>query len=127
MLLELNRIISHLFWLATHALDVGAMSVFLFCFREREFAMDLMENYCGARLTHSAVRIGGVPVDLPTGWLEKLGSFIAKMPENILKLRCHDMHLLPILGLRPLKKYSILREAIITPLRGTPLKTQQEP
>jgi NADH-quinone oxidoreductase subunit D len=76
MLLELNRIISHLFWLATHALDVGAMSVFLYCFREREFAMDLMEDYCGARLTHSAVRIGGVPLDLPDGWLEDCAKFL---------------------------------------------------
>jgi len=83
MLLELNRIISHLFWLATHALDVGAMSVFLFCFREREFAMDLMEDYCGARLTHSAIRIGGVPLDLPAGWIDDLHKFITKMPENI--------------------------------------------
>ncbi len=83
ILLELNRIISHLFWLATHALDVGAMSVFLYCFREREFAMDLMEDYCGARLTHSAVRIGGVPLDLPDGWLAQLSEFIRKMPENI--------------------------------------------
>ncbi|MCH9812380.1 MAG: NADH dehydrogenase (quinone) subunit D, partial [Epsilonproteobacteria bacterium] len=83
MLLELNRIISHLFWLATHALDVGAMSVFLFCFREREFAMDLMEDYCGARLTHSAVRIGGVPLDLPQGWLESLASYITKLPNDI--------------------------------------------
>lgn len=76
MLLELNRIISHLFWLATHALDVGAMSVFLYCFREREFAMDLMEDYCGARLTHSAVRIGGVPLDLPKGWIEDLAKYL---------------------------------------------------
>jgi NADH-quinone oxidoreductase subunit D len=76
MLLELNRIISHLFWLATHALDVGAMSVFLYCFREREFAMDLMEDYCGARLTHSAVRIGGVPLDLPKNWTADLEKFL---------------------------------------------------
>ncbi|MGD9595902.1 NADH dehydrogenase (quinone) subunit D [Wolinella succinogenes] len=83
MIVELNRVISHLFWLATHALDVGAMSIFLYCFREREFAMDLMEDYCGARLTHSSIRIGGVPLDLPTGWLGKLKSFLDKMPENI--------------------------------------------
>jgi NADH-quinone oxidoreductase subunit D len=83
MLLELNRIISHLFWLATHALDVGAMSVFLFCFREREFAMDLMEDYCGARLTHSAVRIGGVPLDLPEGWTTRLFEYISKLPNDI--------------------------------------------
>ncbi len=83
MLLELNRIISHLFFLATHALDVGAMSIFLYAFREREFAMDLMEDYCGARLTHSAVRIGGVPLDLPDGWLTSLTDFIDRLPEQI--------------------------------------------
>ena len=83
MLLELNRIISHLFFLATHALDVGAMSIFLYAFREREFAMDLMEDYCGARLTHAAVRIGGVPLDLPPGWLESLASFLNKLPDQI--------------------------------------------
>lgn len=83
MILEINRIISHLFWLATHALDVGAMSIFLYTFREREFAMDLMEDYCGARLTHSAIRIGGVPLDLPKGWLESLADFADKLPENI--------------------------------------------
>ena len=83
MLLELNRIISHLFWLATHALDVGAMSIFLYAFREREFAMDLMEDYCGARLTHSAVRIGGVPLDLPPNWCEDLSKFIAILSEEV--------------------------------------------
>jgi len=75
MLLELNRLISHLFFIATHALDVGAMSVFLYAFREREFAMDLMEDYCGARLTHSAVRIGGVPLDIPSDWMINVRKF----------------------------------------------------
>ncbi len=79
MLLELNRLISHLFFIATHALDVGAMSVFLYAFREREFAMDLMEDYCGARLTHSAVRIGGVPLDIPSDWLENMEKFCANL------------------------------------------------
>ena len=83
MLLELNRIISHLFWLATHALDVGAMSVFLYTFREREYAMDLMEDYCGARLTHSAVRIGGVPLDLPDTFIPDLEKFINTLTEQI--------------------------------------------
>ncbi|MCH9739273.1 MAG: NADH dehydrogenase (quinone) subunit D [Epsilonproteobacteria bacterium] len=79
MLLELNRIISHLFFIATHALDVGAMSVFLYAFREREFAMDLMEDYCGARLTHSAVRIGGVPLDLPSDFMRNMRAFCDKI------------------------------------------------
>ncbi|CAM2796095.1 NADH dehydrogenase (quinone) subunit D [Helicobacter burdigaliensis] len=83
MLLELNRIISHLFWLATHALDVGAMSIFLYCFREREFAIDLIEDYCGARLTHSSIRIGGVPLDLPQDWCDKLKHFLDSLPEQI--------------------------------------------
>ncbi|MGK0255517.1 MAG: NADH-quinone oxidoreductase subunit D [Arcobacteraceae bacterium] len=83
MLLELNRIISHLFWLATHALDVGAMSIFLYAFREREFAMDLMEDYCGARLTHSAVRIGGVPLDLPNNWIQDLEKFMVTLESQI--------------------------------------------
>ncbi len=83
MLLELNRIISHLFWLSAHALDVGAMTIFLYAFREREYAMDLIEDYCGARLTHSSIRIGGVPLDLPENWITKLSKFIDKLPSDI--------------------------------------------
>ena len=83
MLVELNRIISHLFWLATHALDVGAMSIFLYAFREREYALDLMEDYCGARLTHSAVRIGGVPLDLPKNWIADLVKYIKTLESQI--------------------------------------------
>ncbi len=83
LLLELSRITSHLFWLAAHALDVGAMTIFLYAFREREYAMDLFEDYCGSRLTHSSVRIGGVPLDLPKGWIENLTKFIDSMPANI--------------------------------------------
>ena len=83
MLLELNRLTSHLFWLATHALDVGAMSIFLYAFREREFAMDLIEDYCGARLTHASIRIGGVPSDLPDNWTNELAAFVKILTEEI--------------------------------------------
>ena len=83
ILLELNRLISHLFWLATHALDVGALSVFLYAFREREYILDLIEDYCGARLTHSAIRIGGVPLDLPLGWLDQARNLMNKLPSDI--------------------------------------------
>ena len=108
MLLELNRIISHLFFIATHALDIGAMSVFLYAFREREFAMDLMEDYCGARLTHSSVRIGGVPLDIPSDWMENMAKFCdtvekeievtyeALLTENrIWKMRLEDVGVVP--------------------------------
>jgi len=83
ILLELNRISSHLFWLATHALDIGAMTIFLYAFREREYTLDLIEDYCGARLTHSAIRIGGVPLDLPKGWLDNLNRFLNQFPNDI--------------------------------------------
>ncbi|MDD2837480.1 NADH dehydrogenase (quinone) subunit D [Sulfuricurvum sp.] len=83
MLLETNRLMSHLFWLATTALDIGAMTIFLFAFREREYLMDLIEDYCGARLTHAAVRIGGVPLDLPDNFIADLRKFLDKLPENM--------------------------------------------
>ena len=83
MLLEINRLMSHLFWLATTALDIGAMTVFLFAFREREYLMDIIEGYCGARLTHAAIRIGGVPLDIQDDFLDQLRRFLNKLPQNI--------------------------------------------
>ena len=83
MLLEINRLMSHLFWLATTALDIGAMTVFLFAFREREYLMDIIEGYCGARLTHAAIRIGGVPLDIQDTFMLQLKTFLDKLPQNI--------------------------------------------
>ena len=83
MILEINRLISHLFWLATTALDVGAMTIFLYAFREREYLMDIMEGYCGARLTHSAIRIGGVPLDIQDTFITQLKNFLDVLPQNI--------------------------------------------
>ncbi len=83
MLLEINRLMSHLFWLATTALDIGAMTVFLYAFREREYLMDIIEDYCGARLTHAAIRIGGVPLDIPDNFIHDLKVFLDKLPANI--------------------------------------------
>lgn len=83
LLLEINRLMSHIFWLATTALDIGAMTIFLYAFREREYLMDLIEDYCGARLTHAAIRIGGVPLDLPDNFIADLRKFLAKFPQDI--------------------------------------------
>ncbi len=83
MMAELARIASHLVWLGTHALDIGALSLFLYCFREREMINDLFEKYCGARLTTSMMRVGGMPADLPTGWMEQLEDFLRIMPNQI--------------------------------------------
>src|SRR5688500_10032178 len=78
MLSELQRISSHLLWLATHAIDIGAMTPFFYTFREREQILDLFEAYCGARLTLNCMRIGGMPDDLPPGWIDDVQAFCAK-------------------------------------------------
>ena len=72
VLSELQRLASHLVWLGTHAMDIGAVTVFLYCLRERELILDLFEEYCGARLTYNAMRIGGLPLDIPAGWDRKV-------------------------------------------------------
>ncbi|MDI6782673.1 MAG: NADH-quinone oxidoreductase subunit D [bacterium] len=74
---ELNRIASHLVWLGTYALDIGAWTPLLYCFREREKILDLFEMTCGQRLTYNYFRIGGVNVDLPLGFIEQAQSFVS--------------------------------------------------
>lgn len=83
MLLELNRIISHIFFISVHGMDVGALSIMLYGFKEREYGLDLIEDYCGARLTHSSIRIGGVPLDLPPNWCDKLSTFLDRLPKEM--------------------------------------------
>jgi NADH dehydrogenase I D subunit len=80
---EMARIANHLLWLATHALDIGAMTVFLYCFREREKIMDLFERLCGARLTVSYPRIGGLKNDVDPQWLEDLSKFTDEFPMRV--------------------------------------------
>jgi NADH dehydrogenase I D subunit len=83
ILAEMSRISNHLLWLATHALDIGAMTVFLYCFRERETLLDLFEQLTGARLTVSFPRIGGVRNDLSDGWIDTLLTFTEEFPSRI--------------------------------------------
>jgi NADH-quinone oxidoreductase subunit D len=83
MLCELQRISSHLLWLATHAIDIGAMTPFFYTFREREEVLDLFEEYCGARLTLNCMRPGGLPFDLPVGWIDRCGAFVDKFPTKV--------------------------------------------
>ncbi len=75
ILAELQRIASHLVWLGSHAMDIGAVTVFLYCLRERELILDLFEEYTGARLTYNSMRIGGLPLDVPPGWDKKVLQF----------------------------------------------------
>jgi NADH-quinone oxidoreductase subunit D len=81
--LELTRINSHLVWLGTHAMDMGAMSVFLYCFREREFVLDMFEMLSGQRMMGSYMRPGGVWRELPAEFLPALEKFLNYFPAKI--------------------------------------------
>ncbi|MBI3129271.1 MAG: NADH-quinone oxidoreductase subunit D [Candidatus Tectomicrobia bacterium] len=83
MVAEFSRISSHLLWLATHALDIGAMTVFLWCFREREMVLDLFEQAFGARLTVNAFRLGGLYQDVPQKFLDLSQEFVDLFPARI--------------------------------------------
>ncbi|HKH43975.1 MAG TPA: NADH-quinone oxidoreductase subunit D [Thermoanaerobaculia bacterium] len=83
MLAELQRISSHLLWLATHAIDIGAMTPFFYTFRERERILDLFEEYCGARLTLNCMRPGGLPHDLPVGWTDRCRKLMDDFPAKL--------------------------------------------
>jgi NADH-quinone oxidoreductase subunit D len=83
ILAELQRIASHCVWLGTHAMDIGAVTVFLYCLRERELVLDLFEEYCGARLTYNSMRIGGLPLDIPPGWDRRVREFCNILDEKV--------------------------------------------
>ncbi len=83
LLTELTRIGSHLVWLGTHAIDLGAMSVFLYCFREREEILKILEMVSGQRMMTSYFRIGGLALEPPPGWLEAVERFVGMFPSRI--------------------------------------------
>ncbi len=83
LLAELTRLKSHLVWLACHALDIGAMTVFIYAFREREEIMNFYEEISGARMTSNYFRVGGLSADLPAGIEERIRKFVNDMPGHI--------------------------------------------
>lgn len=83
MLVELTRLNSHLVWLGTQALDIGAMSVFLYCFREREDLLRIFEMFSGQRMMTSYIRIGGLALEPPRGWQKAVGAFTKRFPSKV--------------------------------------------
>ncbi|HTK96332.1 MAG TPA: NADH dehydrogenase (quinone) subunit D [Terriglobales bacterium] len=83
MLNELTRIQSHLVWLGTHALDIGAMTVFLYCFREREDILRLFEAVSGQRMMTSYFRVGGLALEVPIGFFDRVRDFAKKFPARV--------------------------------------------
>ena len=83
LLTEMTRIASHLVWLGTHAIDLGAMSVFLYTFREREEIMKIFEYVSGQRMMTSYFRIGGIALEPPPNWLDHIRRVIDALPAHI--------------------------------------------
>jgi NADH-quinone oxidoreductase subunit D len=83
MLSEFTRLNSHLVWLGTHAIDIGAMSVFLYCFREREDILRVFEMFSGQRMMTSYFRIGGLALPPPRGWQKRVRDFVDVFPSRV--------------------------------------------
>lgn len=87
IVMELQRIASHLVWWGTYLLDIGALSPFLFAFNDRERILNLFNELCGARLTYNYMRVGGVKWDAPEGWIDRVKQFVKDM-----RLRLDEYH-----------------------------------
>lgn len=79
MLVEITRIASHLIWLGTHALDIGAMTVYFYCFREREECMKIFEKFSGQRMMTSYIRPGGLALEPPRGWQKVVSALVNRL------------------------------------------------
>jgi NADH-quinone oxidoreductase subunit D len=118
--LELNRIASHLIWLGTSALDLGAMSIFLYCLRERELILDLFEMSSGQRMHTRYFQVGGVIEDIPSGFAQKLREFLKVMPERADEygaiLNSNEIVLQRLRGTCPLDAETLLGLGVTGPL-----------
>jgi len=83
LMMELNRISSHLVWLATTGMELGALSMMIYGFREREFILDIFEMCSGLRMNHAYIRPGGVAQDVPDAAIRKIREFLIFMPERL--------------------------------------------
>ena len=118
--LELNRIMSHLVWLGTSALDLGAISMFWYCFREREAILDLFEYSTGQRMHTRYIQVGGVIDDIPAGWAEKVRAFAQAMPARVDQygdlLNKNEILLQRLRGVCPLPESELLKLGVTGPL-----------
>jgi NADH-quinone oxidoreductase subunit D len=118
--LELNRIMSHLVWLGTSALDLGAISMFWYCFREREQILDLFEMSSGQRMHTRYIQVGGVFEDIPAGWEAKCRQFLDDMPDRVDQygalLNRNEILLHRLRGTCPLDEETLLALGVTGPL-----------
>ena len=118
--MELNRIMSHLVWLGTSALDLGAISMFWYCFRDREQILDLFEMSTGQRMHPRYIQVGGVIEDVPVGWEAKVREFCAQMPARVDQfldlLAKNEIVLQRLRGVAPLDTETLLSYGVTGPL-----------
>lgn len=127
IMVELNRIASHIFFYGTYAMDLGAVTPFMYVFREREKILDLLESVTGYRLTPNYIRIGGVKLDLPEGFIEKLLAFLDELPTYLSEyddlLTGNEIFHLRTVGIGKMSQDWAKNVGITGPLlRGTGLK-----
>jgi NADH-quinone oxidoreductase subunit D len=118
--MELNRIMSHLVWLGTTALDLGAISMFWYCFRDREEILDLFEMSSGQRMHTRYFQVGGVFEDIPVGWEQKVRAFTKQMPDRVDQflalLMKNEIALQRLRGVAPLDEETLLAHGTTGPL-----------
>jgi NADH-quinone oxidoreductase subunit D len=118
--MELNRIMSHLVWLGTSMLDLGAVTVWWYCFRERETILDLFEYSSGQRMHTRYFQVGGVMEDIPAGWEDKLRRFLKDMPSKVDQyldlLNRNEIALRRLRGTCPLDEQTLLDLGVTGPL-----------
>ena len=118
--MELNRIMSHLVWLGTTALDLGAISMFWYCFRDREQILDLFEMSSGQRMHTRYIQVGGVFEDIPAGWETKVREFTKIMPERVDQflaiLKQNEIVLQRLRGVAPVDEETLLAHGVTGPL-----------
>ena len=118
--MELNRIMSHLVWLGTSALDLGAISMFWYCFRDRELILDLFEMSTGQRMHPRYIQVGGVIEDIPVGFEEKVREFCAQMPARVDQyldlLAKNEIVLQRLRGVAPMDTETLLSYGVTGPL-----------
>jgi NADH-quinone oxidoreductase subunit D len=118
--MELNRIMSHLVWLGTTALDLGAISMFWYCFRDREQILDLFEMSSGQRMHTRYFQVGGVFEDIPVGWEQKVRTFTEIMPERVDQflaiLKKNEIVLQRLRDVAPLDAQTLLDYGVTGPL-----------
>jgi NADH-quinone oxidoreductase subunit D len=120
LLAELQRINSHLVWLGTHGMEVGAISVMLYCFREREQLLNINEMIAGFRMFPSYIRVGGLREDLPRGFHDAVRSFLDRFPEKLNEyedlLTSNEIYLKRTLGVGVISKQDAIGYSLLGPI-----------